>query len=82
MYLPEILIPLAAVKVDEAAQRQSDLDDQKVIDEIALALYRRHRSEGNKSKVQERTWDKIPNSEKGKYRGIVVAAIQKYRRTH
>jgi hypothetical protein len=81
MYLPEILNPLAAVMVDEAAQSQADLNDQSVIDEIALALYRRHRSEGKKSRVQERTWDSIPSSEKGKYRVIVRAAIEKYRGT-
>jgi hypothetical protein len=81
MYLPDILNPLALTKVDEAAQRQADLEDQTVIDEIATALYRRHRSESKKSKVRERTWDTLPNSEKGKYRGIVRDAIAKYKRT-
>lgn len=77
MYLKDILEPIAIAKVDECAQQQKDLTDRAVIDDIANILYRRHRSECNRSRVQERTWDTLPNSEKGKYRKMVCAAIEK-----
>lgn len=77
MYLKDILEPIAIAKVDECAQQQKDLTAQAVIDEIANILYRRHRSECKRSRVQERTWETLPNSEKGKYRKMVCVAIKK-----
>ena len=73
VYFPELLEPLALTLIDQALQRQRDLSDSTVTDDIAEQLYRRHRSERARS-VQERTWAALPNSEKGKYRKIVKLA--------
>jgi hypothetical protein len=76
-YLPSVLNPLADTLVDEANQARRTIDEA-VIDEIAVKLYRRHRSEASRAKVRERTWETIPNSERGKYRRIVREAIERY----
>ena len=74
----QVLEPLAKVEVTQQGNANRPFDDQ-FIEEIAKQLFGRHRGNPT-SKVQERMWDGIPNSEKGKYRKIVTTAIRRFHR--
>ena len=75
----EVLEPLAKVEVTQRAAANLPLNDDAFIEGTAKALFSRHRGNPT-SKVMERMWDGIPNSQKGKYRKIVRTEIQRFHR--
>jgi hypothetical protein len=68
-----VLIPMALVAVDQALAQGVKVDETAFLDQTAESLYRRHR--GQKT-VRERTFAAIPNTERGKYRALVLHAIE------
>ena len=74
----KILVPFANIEVIQRGDSGLPLDDA-FLEATALAVFRKHRGNPG-SKVLERLWDGIPNSERGKYRKIVREAIARFRR--
>lgn len=76
-YMLDVLSPRAVADLQEASLHGRDPNDQAVQDEVAQTLFKIHRGGHSQmlSNVQERSWEKIPNSEKGKYRKIVMNAL-------
>ena len=67
------LLPLARSLADQALSRRRPLDEAFVA-EAAEQVFRRHRNDP-RSRVRERGYAFLPNSEKGKYLTIVRQAI-------
>ena len=75
----EKLIPYALQRIADSVDK-TNVDSDEFVERLAEELFQTHRGSGQtkfRSKVQERTWREIPNSQKGRYRAMVREALSK-----